>query len=176
MRESARNLLAVLCIVAAACSRENAARDTASGGTSGTQARHRRPESYVGIDYDPLPPGVMLRKRHRSLGKDGLPSRFVLSHVSTPRGLMVWLDSLTPADAGAGARRRIVRAVMDDPKHAPGERLMIGTCDVKGKLDGAIVAVVQDAPAAEIHQRAARVAREPDHHALRQHLDGGHRL
>jgi hypothetical protein len=48
---------------------------------------------------------------------------------------------------------------MDDPMNAPGERFMIGTCDVKGKLDGAVVALVRNGPPpryADI-QRAWRV-------------------
>jgi hypothetical protein len=55
--------------------------------------------------------------------------------VGTPGGDMIWFDSL----ASDG---RIVRAVLPLASLAKDERLFISSCDVNGKLDPAMFAIV----------------------------------
>ena len=148
---SARNLV-VLLLVAGACSRDKGTLkkiDTSS--SEPTSPAATTPElpstsdashsSYVGSRYDPMPSGVSYESGTIILGADGKPSRFVLSHVKTPRASMTWLDEMLP-DEGA-TRRRVVRAAIDDPPLASGERLVIGTCGVGGKFNGDVVAIVK---------------------------------
>jgi hypothetical protein len=127
------NLLAALLVIAAACSQEKRSETPPAS------------SSFVGIRHDPLPTGVAYESGSVILGSDGKPSRYVLSHVKTPNGSMLWLDEML-ADEGA-TRRRIVRAAMDDPTLAAGERFVIGTCGVRGgRFDGDIAAIVKSTP------------------------------
>ena len=102
--------------------------------------------SYVGLQYDSLPSDVTY--------KDGsvIPpsarthnAEFDLAHVMTPRGEMVWLDTLG-APVGKGLRAKIVRAELTIPPLANDERLFLASCDANGKLDPSIVALVVNEP------------------------------
>ena len=145
---SARNVLVTMLVVATACSREQRGPKLDTSSTSASDAAPPSPppdarskSSYVGSRYDPLPAGVSYESGTVILGNDGKPSRYVLSHVRTPSGSMLWLDEMLP-DEGT-TRRRIVRAAIHDPPVAPGERLVIGTCGVDGRFNGDVIAVVK---------------------------------
>jgi hypothetical protein len=151
---SGRNLLAMVLTVAAACSGDKrgaikkidvAPSDSAQTATmtpvSPEPTSTSTHSAFVGSRYDPMPNGVSYESGSVILDRDGKPSRFVLSHVRTPKGSMLWLDEML-ADEGA-TRRRVVRAVMDDPTLSPGERLMIGTCGARGgRFSGDVIATV----------------------------------
>jgi hypothetical protein len=80
------------------------------------------------------------------VGPDGKPTHFVLTHSLTPLGNTIWLDSVLPSDGTQ--HRRIVRAevVIVVPSLT---RLILSTCDVNGKLDPAVVALVRDSAGAD---------------------------
>jgi hypothetical protein len=126
--------------------------DTASesgGGsnvTSGTPAASSIPRSgkYIGTVHAPLPAGVTLVAGTVIADKFGHPSVFSFSHVRTPSGEMIWLDS-AEARAG-GATRQVVLAELPIPPLANDERLFMGSCDVRGRLDGSIVAIIVNEP------------------------------
>jgi hypothetical protein len=135
MKVSAVNLLAAAIVVAAsACTGEKSrGPDTAAAKPAVT--------SYVGYGYDPVPEGVSLVSASEIVEPDGKPTHFVLTHVITPLGNTMWLDSLLPSDGQV--RRRIVRAELLVNVER-GNRLIISTCDVNKKLDPAVVAMVRD--------------------------------
>jgi hypothetical protein len=139
MKMRTKTLFTALCIVAAACSR-----DKSSEARAANPPRTPEPTSYVGMHFDPMPAGVMDESGAVIIGKDGKPTPYVLTHVETPQGLAMWLVEVLPGDGVI--RRRVVRAEMPDPKIAPGEHFVSGTCDVNGKLDGAVFAVVRNEP------------------------------
>ncbi len=112
-----------------------------AGGATASRGGGLQP--YVGYRYDPLPAGATYEGGSVIMGSDGTPSSFVLSHVMTPLGDMVWLDSILSDDRSA-RHARIVRAVLPVDRVQAGQRLFIGTCDVNGKLDGAVVAIGAD--------------------------------
>jgi hypothetical protein len=91
---------------------------------------------YVGTRHNPLPPGVNYVEG-ATLHIDG--AGYVLSHVQTPDGDMVWLDSIV---TGARPPASIVRATVRVPNLARDERLLIASCDVNGQLDSRVVAIV----------------------------------
>lgn len=102
--------------------------------------------SYVGLQYDSLPSDVTY--------KDGsvIPpsarthnAEYDVAHVVTPRGEMVWLDTLG-AQLGKGLRAKIVRAELTIPPLANDERLFLTSCDANGKLDPSVVALVVNEP------------------------------
>jgi hypothetical protein len=102
--------------------------------------------SYVGLQYDSLPGDVTY--------KDGsvIPpnarthnAEYDLAHVVTPRGEMVWLDTLG-APVGKGLRAKIVRAELTVPPLANDERLFLASCDANGRLDPTVVALVVNEP------------------------------
>ncbi len=143
LSEAVRNLLA-LSLLTAACSRD-ATRESARTDTAVVPAETHaatvagQPDPYVGIHYDPLPPGTTYEGGAILTGPDGRPISFALTHVLTPRGNYFWLDSLLPDD---GAHRsRIVRAALRVPSLARDEQMFVGSCDVNGKLDPAVVAI-----------------------------------
>ena len=136
--------------VLAGCSGEasRSARDTsrdAGGNAAGsviTSAAFTTATSYLGIRYDSLPgaftfeSGALLPKAPGATG-----AAFDLDRIRTPRGEMVWLDSLV-AVPGRARPGRIVRAELKIPPLASDERLMLGSCDVSAKPDPRVVAIV----------------------------------
>jgi len=131
MRVNPRNLSIAVLVVAACSGDANRAADSAKPVS----------KSYVGYGYDPLPPGVTLVGGSAIVGADGKPTHFSLDHVLTPLGNTMWLDSLLPSDGTQ--RRRIVRAELVIPVPSL-TRLIVSTCDVDGKLDPSVVALVRD--------------------------------
>ena len=90
--------------------------------------------SYVGMRYASLPTGFAYRAGSVvPRGRGGV--RYALSQVKTPRGAMLWLETLEGSE-------RVVRAELRVPPLASDERLLIGSCDSNGKLDPRIVAIV----------------------------------
>jgi len=137
--------------VGAACSRESARVpgrdsrpvDTALVGAAGPEPPLASDE-YMGLRYEAMPAGVTYRSGAVLSTASG-GGDFDLAHVATPRGEMIWLDSL----ARAGARpTRVVRAVLRLPPLARDERLFMASCDVSGVLDIRVVAIVVEEPGA----------------------------
>lgn len=155
MKKSARNLLLATCAVAAACSKEHKPRRASAGSHDAapsaapieSSSRSRALDEYVGLRYNPLPKGVTYLSGAVIVGADGTPSRFVISRVATPNGPMIWLDEMLP-DEGT-TRRRVVRATMHEPEHARDQQLVVGTCEVGGKLAGDVFALAQTTPRGE---------------------------
>jgi hypothetical protein len=138
---SDRRMLAasvVAFVVLAACSGESSrserATDTAisaspsaRGGTSSSRNGAVRGES--------LPRGMKLE------GGATIPhTDYVFRRVSTPRGDSLWLDSMSTNTRGAVTRIR--RAQIAVPPLAADERMMLASCDVNGRLDPFVVAIV----------------------------------
>jgi hypothetical protein len=61
---------------------------------------------------------------------------YVFRRVATPHGDAIWLDSMS----GNGVRTR--RAELALPPLAADERVLLASCDVNGRLDPFVVAVV----------------------------------
>jgi hypothetical protein len=121
---------------------EAAARSAADTATAGASA-----SSTANMRYDTLPARGRFVGGSVLMQPTGAPSSFVFSQVQTSRGDVLRLDSVVsgaPPD-----RSRIIRAELAVPPLAPDERLLIGSCDIGGRLDPALVAiVVADAGAA----------------------------
>jgi hypothetical protein len=156
--------LGVLVVAPSACSRDTSRRvssdgrpsDTAifasgtspgSGSAAGGGANPLRGASnYVGLKYGSLPShfsyegGAVL-----SRGAGGVNGDYDFSHVRTPRGDMIWLDTLD-AHGGGKVPARIVRAELTIPPLANDERLFMASCDVAGKFDSRVVAIVVSEP------------------------------
>lgn len=60
--------------------------------------------------------------------------------VTTPRGDALWLDSIV--QRGGRTAARIRRAELALPPLAADERIMLASCDVNGRLDPFVVAIV----------------------------------
>jgi hypothetical protein len=99
-----------------------------------------RSRGYLGLQHDPLPEGV---KAAGGAVVTGTPSSYAFTHVRTPRGDLIWLDSI--ADR-SGDRNRTVRAELSIPPLARDERLFMASCDVNSRLDGRVIAIVIDEP------------------------------
>jgi hypothetical protein len=103
---------------------------------------------YLGIRYDSLPPtftfvsGALI-----AMGPGSSAMGFDLDLVRTPRGNMVWLDSIV-AVSPRGRPSRIVRAELRVPPLAADERLVMSSCDVDGHRDPRVVAIVIVEPSA----------------------------
>jgi hypothetical protein len=115
---------------------------TAAGGGQGAdlpRAPAPNGSSYVGTTYSTPPNGV------KSVGGATLSSgsdvrgNYAFNHVATPRGEMIWLDTI-------GATSRVVLAELPLPPLANDERLFIGSCDVAGRLDPRTIAIVVNQP------------------------------
>jgi hypothetical protein len=92
---------------------------------------------YTGTRHDPLPSGVVSQGGVlvRIDGAD-----YAFTRVGTPAGDMIWLDSIAP---GVGQTPvKIVRAELRVPPLARDERLLMASCDVGGRLDSRVVAIV----------------------------------
>ena len=90
--------------------------------------------SYVGLRYGSLPAGFAYTAGSAMPRASG-GARYALSRVATPRGSMLWLEALD-------GRERVVRAELRVPPLAADERLLIGSCDLNGRLDPHVVAIV----------------------------------
>ncbi len=138
-------VVVIACAVVAACSSGDIgrrARDSASAaGVVVSPAEFSSARKYLGIRYDSLPPtftfvsGSLIPK---GPGADGVG--FDLDLVRTPRGDMVWLDSIV-AVSPRGRPSRIVRAELKVPPLAADERLVMSTCSVDDRVDPRVVAI-----------------------------------
>jgi hypothetical protein len=95
---------------------------------------------YVGVQHDPLPAGVQPEGGALLTGASG---SYAFTHVRTPHGDMIWLDTI--AD-GTRPRGKTVRAQLTIPLLAKDERLFMASCDVDGRLDGRVLAIVMNEP------------------------------
>jgi hypothetical protein len=124
--------------------RSGARADTAVAARRATHAATPA-NDYVGLQYDVLPDGFHFEGGAvipPSTG--GLAGSFDFAHVNTPRGDMIWLDTLGPATT-RGLPNRIVRAELRIPPIANDERLYLGSCEVEGKIDARVVAIAVSA-------------------------------
>jgi hypothetical protein len=153
MRVSAKLLLASIA-VAAGCSRDKprAARSgthaesspATPGGNSVVSQPPLNPRgSFVGNRYESLPKGVTLIAG-AVLPVSRATGEFELARVKTPRGEMIWFDSLAHTSRATPART--VRAELKVPPLSNDERLFMASCDVGGKLDPRVVAIVVNEP------------------------------
>jgi hypothetical protein len=152
-------ILGAAVVLATACDRDAESGRTASGrtgrasttsgarGSRGDGARTRRqPASYLGLQYDSLPSsftykgGSVVARTPRGPAAD-----YDFAHVMTPRGEMIWLDTIASAPAH-GPPTRMVRAELTIPPLANDERVFMASCDVEGKLDPLVVAIVVNEP------------------------------
>jgi hypothetical protein len=120
----------------------------AARGANGVGPRVRASEgtSYVGLQYDSLPADFKFEGGSMvPAPATGPRAEYDFSHVSTPRGDMVWLDTIGAA-VGRGLRARIVRGELTIPPLAADERLFMASCDVAGRFDSRVVAIVVNEP------------------------------
>jgi len=149
------------CALSAACSDAGSGgrHDTTSSaaGIVVTPAEFISARRYVGIRYDSLPTTfTFVSGSLIAPGGGSSAAAFDLDHVRTPRGEMVWLDSIV-AVSPRGRPTRVVRAELKVPPLAADERLVMATCEVDGRLDPHVVAIVVSAPA-ETHYAPIRQA------------------
>ena len=118
------------------------ATDTAVSETMTTSPGQRAKANYVGLRYEGMPRGFTYRGGS-VITPTPAPATgdYAFSQVGTPKGEMVWLDSLG-ASIRDGDRARIVRASLVIPPLAKDERLFMASCDADGKLDPMVVAIV----------------------------------
>ena len=147
MKMNRRNLLSVV-VIAVGCSREPIRKTgvtdtTAQTPTSSapTSAPDLSSGHYVGVHHDPLPAGVT--NEGGALIRLG-SADYSISHVRARGVDMVWLDSIVPGKAQDP--EKIVRAELRIPPLARDERLFMASCDVNGRLDSRVVAIVVNEP------------------------------
>ncbi len=142
MRNGSAVLLACLLAGCTSGDGDKPSRDSASAaGVVMSPAEFTSATKYLGIRYDSLPPkftfvsGALISKASgtNTVGFD-------LDLVRTPRGDMVWLDSIV-AVSTRGRPSRIVRAELKVPPVASDERLVMSTCSVDGQFDPRVVAI-----------------------------------
>jgi hypothetical protein len=109
-------------------------RDSGIAVHASTPQEFVRATSYVGMRYASLPSGFAYQAGS-VVARGAGSARYALSQVRTPRGTMLWLETLE-------GRERVVRAELRVPPLASDERLLIGSCDRDGRLDPKIVAIV----------------------------------
>lgn len=117
----------------AAASGSEPASPSAAGATPGSS-------SYVGLSYDTPPAGVK-SVGGAILSGPGVRGNYAFTHVETPRGEMIWLDTI-------GSSKRVVLAELTLPPLARDERLIVGSCDVAGRLEPRAIAIVVNQPGA----------------------------
>ena len=145
------SLVILTCAVLAACSGDAARGDSHDSGASAagtvvSAAEFSSATKYLGIRYDSLPPAFTFVSGALLPGASGAGAAgFDLDLVRTPRGDMLWLDSIV-AVSPRGRPSRVVRAELKVPPLAADERLVMSTCDVDGHLDSRVVAIVVIGP------------------------------
>jgi len=97
----------------------------------------------VGNRYESLPRGVSY------LSGAVLPpnrggAEYEVAYLKTPRGDVIWFDSLTRTSRPTPTRT--VRAELKVPPLDRDERLFFASCNVAGKLDARVVAIVVNEP------------------------------
>ena len=96
---------------------------------------------HIGLRHGPLPAGIT-SQGGAVVRFDGVDYAFTA--VRTPTGDMVWLDSIAPG--AAEPQVKIVRAELRVPPLAHDERLLMASCDVNGRLDARVIAIVVNEP------------------------------
>jgi hypothetical protein len=139
-------VLFILCASVASCSSDDGgkrARDSASAaGVVMSPAEFTAATKYVGVRYDSLPAKfTFVSGSLIPIAPGANSTSFDMDLVRTPRGQMVWLDSIV-AVSQRGRPTRIVRAELKVPPLAADERLVMSTCSVDGQLDPRVVAIV----------------------------------
>lgn len=104
---------------------------------AGNAGRNAASNSYVGVAYDSLPRGVTYKG-------GSLAGNLDFAEVATPSGNMIWLDTIVAATRKPA--RKVVRAELSIPPLASDERVFMASCDVNGKLDPLVVAIVVAEP------------------------------
>jgi len=156
MKMNRINLFATACAVALAAgacgdysssdeSHNIRSRDSGMAGRPATPEAVVGRTSSVGMRYGSLPSGFSYEAGSTFSHGSGAAGRYAVSQVRTPRGDMLWLETIEPRDGRATAER-VVRAELRVPPLAADERLMIGSCDVNGRLDARVVAIVVAEP------------------------------
>jgi hypothetical protein len=116
--------------------------DASAGGTVVSAEAFAAAAKYVGIRYDSLPSSFKFESGALLPKTPGTNvATFDLDRVRTPRGDMMWLDSLV-AVPGRARPGRLVRAELKVPPLAADERLIASSCDVDGRFDPRVVAIV----------------------------------
>jgi hypothetical protein len=143
-----RNLLPVL--LAAACSKEAAhrARETDTGATPSTPslpstAPDLSGAHHVGTRHGPLPEGIT--EQGGALIRIGTAD-YAIAHLKSRDGDLLWLDSIVRGKTQPP--EKIVRAELRIPPLERDERLFMASCDVNGRLDARVVAIVVNEPGA----------------------------
>jgi hypothetical protein len=123
----------------ASCTGESS-RSAGSSETGAASSRKSTPttRSAPTTDAADLPAGTKL-----VAGATIPNSDLVFRRVTTARGEMVWLDSVTQSTGGA---TRTLRAQLRLPPLAKDERVMLASCDVNGRLDPFVIAIVVNDP------------------------------
>jgi hypothetical protein len=151
MRVRAKNLL-LAAIAASACSRDASrapgssrrGTDTMAPSRAGAPQSVLRPRgAYVGNQYATLPRGVTYVSGATLPVTRGGPE-YELAYLKTPRGEMIWFDSLSHTTRPTPVRA--VRAELRVPPLGRDERLFLASCDIGGKLDTHVVAIVVNEP------------------------------
>jgi hypothetical protein len=121
-----------------ACSRESS-RGAQSTDTAIAASRRGATSASASTDVvthgETLPPGVELVSGATIPNTD-----YVFRRVATPRGDAIWLDSM--AQDGSRTPTRTRRANLALPPLAADERVMLASCDVNGRLDPFVIAIV----------------------------------
>ena len=97
----------------------------------------------MGVRHDPLPAGVT--NEGGALVRIGA-AEYSISHVRAKGVDMLWLDSIIPGKTQNP--EKIVRAELRIPPLERDERLFMASCDVNGRLDSRVVAIVVNEPGA----------------------------
>jgi hypothetical protein len=145
------SVVVVICTAIAACSGDGTGRDSHESGASAagtvvSAAEFSSAPKYLGIRYDSLPPAFTFVSGALLPGASGAGAAgFDLDLVRTPHGDMLWLDSIV-AVSPRGRPSRVVRAELKVPPLAADERLVMSTCDVDGRVDPRVVAIVVIGP------------------------------
>lgn len=114
---------------------DSAIASTATPASADSTARAPNSKSYVGMTYASLPAGITSVGGATLSNSGDVRGNYAFTQVVTPRGEMIWLDTVAAA-------QRVVLAELPLPPMARDERLMIGSCDVRGQLDPRAIAIV----------------------------------
>jgi hypothetical protein len=113
--------------------------------TMNKDSAYRGATFYAGLHYTTLPTRLTNEGGAVLPRTKGLEGDFAFVHVKTPRGDMIWLDSLDSKSKGK-TPTRVVRAELLIPPLANDERLFMASCDAATKFDPRIVAIVVNEP------------------------------
>jgi hypothetical protein len=88
-------------------------------------------------------------------------SEYAVSHVRSRDADMLWLDSIVAGTSQPP--EKIVRAELRIPPLERDERMFIASCDVNGRLDSRIVAIVVEEPGASKFTKIRQAWRADPH-------------